>query len=143
MNDPSVELKLAVFNELSTAMRHQSQAEYIYTASAVASYGGICLGVAALPSDAPVELISWGVALFVLTLSVAIYRAIAHNCAIYKKIQHARLTVARSLDDQPSSIIPDAWLDEPNPTGVNKAYAILFVTTFGAVAFSVARACGA
>lgn len=136
----NIDLKLAVFSESSTAMRHQSQAEYVYTASAVASYGGICLGVAALPSDAPVRTISVGVAIFALVLSFAIYRAISHNCAIYKKIQESRVKVVRSLATETADFIPEVWIATPNPIGVKRAYAILIVATAGAVAFALTRA---
>jgi hypothetical protein len=134
------EVKLAVFNELSAAMRHQAQAEYVYTASAVASYGGICLGVAALPSDAPVRAISIGVAVFVLILTYTIYKAIAHNCAIYKRIQESRVRVVLSLTKQELAFVPDVWTTTPNPVGVKRACAILGVATAGAVAFALTRA---
>lgn len=136
----NIDIKLAVFNELSSAMRHQSQAEYVYTGSAVASYGGICLGVAALPSESPVRIISVGVAIFALVLSFAIYRAISHNCAIYKKIQESRVKVVRSLATEDSDFIPAVWLAAPNPIGVKRAYTILSVATLGAVVFALERA---
>lgn len=139
----NTDIKLAVFSELSTAMRHQSQAEYVYTASAVASYGGICLGVAALPSDAPVRVISLGVVIFVLVLSFTIYRAIAHNCAIYKKIQESRVKVIHSIVNDDMDFFPEVWTMAPNPIGVKRAYAILVVATVGAVAFALARAIAA
>jgi len=123
-------------------MRHQSQAEYVYTASAVAGYGGICLGVASLPSTVPVGWVSWTAAAFILALSFTIYKAISHNCGIYKRIQESRTEVVRSLAaaSKNSSFIPDVWMKPPNPTGVRRAYSILSVSTAGATAFCIARA---
>src|SRR6266536_1545303 len=103
------EFQIAVFNELSTAMRHQSQAEYVYTGSAVAAYGGICLGIASLPSTLPTTLFASVAGAFILVLSYAIYKAISHNCHIYKQIQISRVEVVRALaaKTKDNSFIPE------------------------------------
>ena len=137
-----IEIQIAVFNEMSTAMRHQSQAEYIYTAAAVAGYGGICLGVASLPPTIPVTWISWTAAAFIFILSFTIYEAISHNHGIYKRTQASRASVvlllAASVKD--SAFIPAVWKNPRKPTGVWRAYGILGVSTLGAAVFCIVRA---
>lgn len=137
-----IDIQIAVFNELSAAMRHQSQAEYVYTASAVAGYGGICLGVASLPTTVPVAWVSGTAAVFILGLSWAIYKAISHNCGIYKAIQVSRTEVVGALKAavKDGAFIPAVWTETPNPIGVKRAYAILLISTAGAVAFCAVRA---
>jgi hypothetical protein len=136
----NIDLKIAVLNELSAAMRHQSQAEYLYVAAAIAGYGAICLGVGSLATSLPRQPAAIVAMVFMLALSAAIGAAIRYNHETYMKIRGTRSELAAQLrkDAGADSVIPDAWTAASDAPGVYRAYWILGTATAGAVAFCAA-----
>ena len=85
-------VQLEWLKELGADLRARTQAEYLYTAAALALFGGVCWGVAALPKTG-----CW-VAIGVAAVAVLISWKIAADHETYRTIWKARGIIIKRVE---------------------------------------------
>ena len=93
--------------EQGADLRARTQAEYLYTAAALAFYGGVCWGIGALPKS------GWLAAIGVFIVAGLVSWKVYADHRTYRKIWLARGIIIRRLE--PSDLPPHSSLfPEPN-----------------------------
>ena len=100
-------VQLEWLKELGADLRARTQAEYLYTAAALALYGGVCWGVAALPKTG-----CW-VAIGVAAVAVLISWKIAADHETYRTIWKARGIIINRLEPSKPPRPEDSLFPEP------------------------------
>ena len=117
----------------------RTQAEYLYTAAAVAMFGGVCWGVAA-QSNHSLALVA---VLAILMITGAVGFKIWNDHQVYKDIWGDRARIAEKLSERPNSsgILPER-IKKPKPGhGYRSSLAVLGAAALGAILFCVKFYC--
>lgn len=138
------DILLALLAEYSTAMRERSQPEYLYTAAAVAGFGAVCWGVAALPST-DYQNRFWthpdmaAIIGIVLSAAAMIYKIIVEH-SNYTHFKMIRATVATQLKniEGADKLIPADLVNAESGDGYFFSSCIIFASAFGSVIFILA-----
>src|ERR1700752_5333979 len=91
----SGDVQLEWLSQLGADLRARTQAEYVFTAAAVAYFGGVCWGLAALNSQPPERVMSAAGAIVLLTLAVTAKIRADHK--VYRTTWKDRARIARAL----------------------------------------------
>jgi hypothetical protein len=104
------EVQLEWLKEQGADLRARTQAEYLYTAAALAFYGGVCWGVATLPKS------GWLAVIVVVIVALLIAWKIDADHWTYRRIWIARGIIIKRLDEELSleaSFFPEPKDDDP------------------------------
>jgi hypothetical protein len=134
---------LVVLQELGAALRARSDPEHIYTAAALANFGAVAWGVAALkPQDylyrpictRPASVAAVGI----LLVAFCVVTKLIREHKKFAEIKKQYSAVARLLKAHPNGdVIPSNWT-EPAGTGSGYSVLIVIVTAFAAIVFCLA-----
>ena len=136
------QLLLVLLQEVTAAMRLQSEPEHLYTAASIAGFGAVAWGVASLdmtkhPSSIPLLVAAGGVLITALLVIVKLWHAHNH----YSKFNDARIDVMRRLSNlnRDKNVFPPMMLEGKPGWGFAISISIVGVTGAAAVAFCLAR----
>jgi hypothetical protein len=126
------DIELVWLEQLGADLRARTQAEYLYTAAAVAAFGGVCWGVAAQQNCC----LGYVAVLAIGLLAVAVWRKIWNDHKVYKDIWRDRVRIVGKLSQRPNStdIFPDRIKGEPGH-GYRSSIAVLLAAAGGAILF--------
>jgi hypothetical protein len=116
VNSMHKEMILQMFLEMRTSMRSRSEAEYIYTASAMGCFGGLAWGVAALPHrvfSLSSSLPSITAFLGIIIISEAVIKKIVTDHEKFAAIKKEEARLASMLDriEGLKGLVPRVTLD--------------------------------
>jgi hypothetical protein len=135
---------LALLAEHGSAMREKSQPEYVYTAAALAGFGAVSWGVAALQPASyanrfwthPAAIAAAGV----FFTAVALIAKSRREHAVYQRIRAGRAAAAASLKallGENGNLVPDEFLKGPSGGGAYYSLGAVVIAALGSIAFSL------
>ncbi|HXN74026.1 MAG TPA: hypothetical protein VN861_15885 [Candidatus Acidoferrales bacterium] len=123
-------------------MRARSEAEHLYTAAAVAGFGAVAWGVAALQSEKYVcrpiyERPAVVAAIGILGVTVAIWSKIVREHKVFEETKEERIRIANLLEPPggPTRIIPEYMFKESSGRGYVLSIAVLAVAAIAGMSF--------
>lgn len=126
------DLDLVLLQELGNSLRARSEAEHLYTAAAVGSFGALAWGVAALQPERYLtrpfgERPAGVAAIGVLIVAVFICIKICREHGVYKQTKKEQARIAKRLaaPEGETKIIPEYMLEES--AGLGFLYSLLVV----------------
>ena len=128
------DIELTWLEQLGADLRARTQAEYLYTAAAVAAFGGVCWGVAAQPN--PKHCLAYAAILAIGLLAAAVSFKIWRDHKVYKDIWRDRVRIVGKLSQRPNStyIFPDQIKGKPG-RGYLSSWLVLLAAAVGAILF--------
>lgn len=123
------DLALALVTEMGAALTARSEAEHLYTAAAMGSFGAVCWGVAALDASRysgrpffsrPGAVAAVGIAVVTILVVLKIYRE--HRR--YAEIKDDLAAILRNLACRREELVPKQML---RPAGAGAYYSIALV----------------
>ena len=128
------DIKLTWLEQLGADLRARTQAEYLYTAAAVAAFGGVCWGVAAQPK--PKHCLAYAAMLAIGLLAAAVSFKIWRDHKVYEDIWYERVRIVEELSERPNSadVFPDRIKGEPG-RGYLSSWLVLLAAAVGAILF--------
>jgi hypothetical protein len=124
------ELQLKWLLECGSDLRARTQAEYLYTAGALAMFGGVCWGIVPLPSDRWIEGIVAAIA--IALVARVINKKVVKDHEAYEDIKTHRAKLAEEVDSCSTPVIsPTA---KETKTGEGFKHSILIVRVAAVVA---------
>jgi hypothetical protein len=138
-------LLLVLLKEQCDAMRARSEAEHLYTAAAVGSFGAVAWGVAALPSrysGRVLMLPAIVAAIGIMAVAVLISIKIVGEHREYETAKRVRVTIAQGLDGlaDNAGTIPDYMLKPKEGLGYRGSVWIVVGAALMAAGFCVSIA---
>ena len=126
------DIELTWLEQLGADLRARTQAEYLYTAAAIAGFGGVCWGVAAQQN----HYLGSVAAVAIFLLAVAIGFKIRSDHKAYEVVWRDRVKIVGKLSQRPNStdIFPDRIKGEPGH-GYRSSIAVLLAAAVGAILF--------